>query len=133
MDKIDGVKPHLDVDPSDIKPKTEINFSSDDDDCVRAEIDKLLMKNVIRSVSPVQDQVISNVFVREKKDGSFRMILNLKNLNVCVEKIHFKLENLNDAISLMKPNCYFASLDLKDAYYSVKIHPDFTKYFRFYL
>ena len=41
MDKIDGVKPHLDVDPSDIKPKTEINFSSDEDDCVKAEIDKL--------------------------------------------------------------------------------------------
>ena len=132
LDKIDGVKPKLDVDPSDIKPKAEINFSSDDDICVRKEIDKLLMKSVIRPVSPSQNQVISNVFVREKKDGSYRMILNLKNLNICVEKIHFKLENLNDAISLMKPNCYFASLDLKDAYYSVKIHPEFTKYFRFY-
>ena len=40
--------------------------------------------------------------------------------------------NLKDAIALMKPGCYFASLDLKDAYYSVKIHPDFTKFFRFY-
>ena len=40
--------------------------------------------------------------------------------------------NLKDAIALMNPGCYFASLDLKDAYYSVKIHPDFTKLFRFY-
>ena len=36
--------------------------------------------------------------------------------------------NLKDAIALMKPGCYFASLDLKDAYYSVKIHPDFTNF-----
>ena len=132
LDKIDGVKPELQVDPSDIKPKSEIKFQFEEDECVRQEIEKLLAKGVIRSVVPSQDQVISNVFVREKKDGSFRMILNLKNLNVCVEKVHFKLENLNDAISLMKPECYFASLDLKDAYYSVKIHPDYTKFFRFY-
>ena len=32
--------------------------------------------------------------------------------------------NLKDAIALMNPGCYFASLDLKDAYYSVKIHTD---------
>ena len=126
LDKIDGVKPQLDVEPSEIRPKSEIKFNAEDDSCVEQEINKLLAKKVIRSVSPTRDQVISNVFVREKKDGTFRMILNLKNLNLCTEKVHFKMENLKDAIALMKPGCYFASLDLKDAYYSVKIHPDFT-------
>ena len=132
LDKIDGVKPQLDVEPSEIRPKSEIKFSDIDDSCVEQEVNKLLVKKVIRSVSPVHDQVISNVFVRKKKDGSFRMILNLKNLNLCTEKVHFKMENLKDAIALMKPGCYFASLDLKDAYYSVRIHPEFTKFFRFY-
>ena len=132
LDKIQGVKPELEVDPSEIKPKLEITFNTEEDFCIEKEIEKLLAKKVIRPVFPSHDQIISNVFIREKKDGTFRMILNLKNLNVCIEKIHFKMENLNDAIALMKPGCYFASLDLKDAYYSVKIHPEFTKFFRFF-
>ena len=132
LDKVEGVKPELQVDPSEILHKSEIKFNEKEDACVQSEIYKLLDKKVIRKVSSSQDQVISNVFVRDKKDGSFRMILNLKNLNVCVEKIHFKLESLSDAIALMRPGCYFASLDLKDAYYSVKIHSDYTKFFRFY-
>ena len=132
LDKIQGVKPELEVDPSEIKPKSEITFNTEEDFCIEKEIEKLLAKKVIRPVFPSHDQIISNVFIREKKDGTFRMILNLKNLNVCIEKIHFKMENLNDAIALMKPGCYFASLDLKDAYYSVKIHPEFTKFFRFF-
>ena len=71
------------------------------------------------------------MFVREKKDGSHRVILNLKNVNQCVEKVHFKMESLTNAITLMTPGCYFASLDLKDAYYSVMIHEDSRKFFRF--
>ena len=91
----------------------------------------VLAKKVIKQVTSVQNEVISNVFVRQKKDGNYRMILNLKNFNQCIEKVHFKMESLKDAISLMKPGCFFASLDLKDAYCSVKIAPEFTKYFRF--
>ena len=59
------------------------------------------------------------------------MILNLRNLNQNIDKIHFKMECLNNAIALMKQDCFYASLDLKDAYYSVRIYPSFTKFFRF--
>jgi len=31
----------------------------------------------------------------------------------------------------MTPNCYMASVDLRDAYYSVPIHNDHQKYLRF--
>ena len=41
------------------------------------------------------------------------------------------MESLKNAIALIRPKCYFASLDFKDAYYSVRIHPDKTKLFRF--
>ena len=69
--------------------------------------------------------------MREKKDGSYRMILNLKDMNQLIQKTHFKMETLISAISLMKENCYFASLDLKDAYFSVNIRKEHRKFFRF--
>ena len=41
------------------------------------------------------------------------------------------MENLKSAIICMRPNCYMASIDLKDAYYSVSIGPNHRKYLRF--
>ena len=41
------------------------------------------------------------------------------------------MENLKSAITVMSPNCYMASLDLKDAYYSVSIDTNHRIYLRF--
>ena len=71
-------------------------------------------------------EFISNIFLRRKKDGNYRMILNLKCFNENVSKHHFKMESLKSAVKLMKPGCYMASADLKDAYYSVPIHQYFS-------
>ena len=44
---------------------------------------------------------------------------------------YFKMENLKSAITLMSPNCYMASIDLKHAYYSVSTDTNHRKYLRF--
>ena len=41
------------------------------------------------------------------------------------------METLQSVVSLITPGCYLTSLDLKDAYYSVPIHPDHTKFLKF--
>ena len=41
------------------------------------------------------------------------------------------MESLNNAINLMTQDCFFASIDLKDAYFSVSIDEDSRKFFRF--
>lgn len=41
------------------------------------------------------------------------------------------METLKSALSLVKSNCWFSALDIKDAYFSVKIHPDSRKFLRF--
>ncbi|CAB4031951.1 Transposon Ty3-G Gag-Pol poly [Paramuricea clavata] len=41
------------------------------------------------------------------------------------------MDSIWSAIRLMKPNCYMASIDLKNAYYSVPIHPEHQKYLKF--
>ena len=66
-------------------------------------------------------EFISPIFVRPKKDGTNRMILNLKDLNQHLQCLHFKMETLIDAIRLMTPKCFMGSVDLKDVYYSVPI------------
>jgi len=62
---------------------------------------------------------------------TFQMSLNLKNLNQNIEQIHLKIDCRNNAGALMKQYCFYASLDLKDVYYSVRIHPSFKKCFMF--
>lgn len=94
-------------------------------------IDKFLETGVIEKTKHSEGEYISNIFVRPKKDGSYHLILNLKHLNQFVEYHHFKMENLKSAITLMSPNCYMATIDLKDAYYSVSIDKDNRKYLRF--
>ena len=45
------------------------------------EIEKLLKKNVITRCEHEEGEIISPIFLRDKPDGSFRLILNLKNIN----------------------------------------------------
>ena len=59
------------------------------------------------------------------------MILNLKSLNTFIEYHHFKMESLSTVLSLVKHNCFMASVDLKDAYYSVPIAHEHQKYLKF--
>ena len=98
---------------------------------IQAEIEKLAGKKVISTCDPRADQFLSPVFTRPKKDGSHRMILNLKNLNQDIEYNHFKMDTLLVALTLVTPGCYMASIDLKDAYYSVPIDEQHKKFLRF--
>ena len=76
-------------------------------------------------------EFVSTIFLRPKNDGSFRMILNLKQFNEWVEYHHFKMDTLDTVTRMMKPGCFMASVDLKDAYYTVPIHSDHQKYLKF--
>ena len=95
------------------------------------EISKLMLKGVVEYASHSDGEFISTVFLRPKKDGGHRMILNLSELNLSVEYNHFKMERLESAMRLMTKNCFMGSIDLRDAYYSIKICPQDRKYLRF--
>ena len=45
--------------------------------------------------------------------------------------IHFRMEKLQSILELIIRGSFMASLDLKDAYYSIPINPDHTKYLKF--
>ena len=108
-----------------------IATSAKECEVIDLEIKKLLSKQVISPCEHCQGEVISPVFTRPKKDGSHRMILNLKRLNSEVSYHHFKMDTLYTALTLITKNCLMASIDLKDAYYSVAIHEEHRKLLRF--
>ena len=98
---------------------------------VEKEIHTLLEKGVIQGSLHEPGEFISPIFLRPKSDGSYRMILNLKKFNEFVEYHHFKMDTLDTVIKMMKPGCFMASVDLRDAYYTVPVHPEHKKYLKF--
>ena len=70
---------------------------------------------------------ISTVFTRTNEDGIIRTILNLKHLNKFVKYHHFEMESLLDAFKIIQPSCWMVSVDLKDAFYSIRFNENFQK------
>lgn len=73
----------------------------------------------------------SNIFPIIKKDGSARVILNLKGLKNYIVFSHFKTDTIKDVIHLLFPNCFFMAVDFEHAYYSVTIRPEQRKWLQF--
>ena len=59
------------------------------------------------------------------------MILDLTWVNKHIEYQHFKMNSLNTAKEMLRQDCWMGSIDLKDAYYSVLMHPHDRKFLRF--
>ena len=50
-----------------------------------------------------------------------RLIINLRRLNELSKYDHFKMDGSKTIINIITKYCYMATIDLKDAYYSVSI------------
>jgi hypothetical protein len=77
------------------------------------------------------ESFVSTIFIRPKKDGSHRMILNLKPFNEFVDYNHFKMDIFQISMKLIRPGCFMASIDLKDAYYSIPVADEDRKFLMF--
>ena len=96
------------------------------------EIKKLLKKGVIKeAITGIEGDRFSYSFLRPKPDGNFRMILNLKKRNECIEVSHFKMESIKNVLCMIEPGAWMTSVDLKDAFFTIPIHSDYQKFFKF--
>ena len=129
---ITGVIIEFDDTVCQLRAPNPINFSPSEQTAVDCELTKLLNKRVIEPATKCEGQFISNIFLRPKRDGTHRVILNLKQLNKDVTYRHFKMDTLKSALELVTQNCFFCSVDFKDAFYSVRVHPRHRKFLRFY-
>ena len=96
------------------------------------EVMKLKEKGAIQELPPSQETgFYSNLFLVPKKDGSTRPVINLRALNQFVPTEHFKMEGIQMLRDLLRQGDWLTKLDLKDAYFSIPIAPEYQRYLRF--
>ena len=110
--------PFITLPSSPFSPSRSLSISSG--------VTSLHSKSAIAVIDPHPLQVVSNIFDVPKKDSDEgRVILNLKFLNKFIYKSRFRLEGYEIIISMLRPNDFMCSVDLKDAFLMYSVHPDF--------
>ena len=109
----------------------EPKFNTLESDIIDKEIETLLENGAIIETSSDPDKFLSTIFARPKKNGEYRVILNLKKLNEWVPYRHFKMDTFESAVNLIKKDCFMASIDIRHAYHSIPIAEEHQKFLRF--
>ena len=131
LDQILGV--HVRVDPKCVvssEPRP-LSVPPREKILINDEIKRFSKLQIIEETCDEPGQYISPIFLRMKKNGDVRIILNLKEFNKQFETIHFKMSSIKDAIDLMSKNCVFYKIDLCDAFYTFGVRKKDRKFFKF--
>lgn len=131
LQTVSGYCIEFDYSPVQFKIPQEITFSEEEKKCVDFEISEMLNLGAIVPSEWEEDQYVSNIFIVPKPNGRYRPIINLKYLNQFIHFEHFKQETFKTVLELIQENDFFTSIDMKNAYFSVSIHPFFRKYLKF--
>ncbi|MEL7079690.1 MAG: reverse transcriptase domain-containing protein, partial [Cyanobacteria bacterium J06582_2] len=73
----------------------------------------------------------NRLFVVPKATGGWRPVLDVSALNKFVVLTSFKMESPKSVLSAILRDDWMVSIDLKDAYFQIPIHPESRKYLRF--
>ena len=87
------------------------DFSPAETDIIDAEISKLLSKSFIVNTPDHVSGSFSRTKKKKKKEGNYRMILNLKKFNGFLKFKRCKLQSVEDALDLVTKGCYFGSVE----------------------
>ena len=87
---------------------------------LKQTIDKNVKYGVLVKVDHPTDWV-SNLVIVEKKDGSLRLCLDLKDLNQAVKREHYRIPTMQEIASEFSGKNIFSTLDLKDAYWQIQL------------
>ena len=114
------------------------NYSSSTKGVAKPFIDKIFEREVsegkLLQVNK-KPRCIHSIGAVPKPDGRFRQIIDcslpeLKSINNFMSSTakEFNFRTVDNVIDLITPNCWMASLDIKDAYRTVVVHPDQWKF-----
>ena len=76
-------------------------------------------------------RLLQLLFVTSKVTGGWRPVIDLSRLNRSVRVSHFHMETQQSVLQSLRPGDCMASLDLKDAYLQVPVHPESCCYLMF--
>ena len=98
---------------------------------LEGEVWSLLDKGAIELAPLPSPGFYSRLFVVMKASGAWRPVIDLSLLNLKVQKTSFKMETLQSVLPSIRAGDWMVSLDLKDAYLQVPMHPESRKFLRF--
>ena len=93
-------------------------------------VQELRNKGVIEP-APLTLGFYSRLFLVRKATGEWRPIIDLSSLNVFVHRPSFTMETPRSILRALQQGQWLTSLDLKDAYFHIGIHPADRRYLRF--
>ena len=98
---------------------------------LEGEVQSLLENGAVERAPLPFPGFYSRLFVVMKASGSWRPVIDLSLLNLKVQKTSFKMETLQSVLLSVRTGDWMVSLDLKDAYLQVPMHPESRKFLRF--
>ena len=106
-------------------PKGSLKWSS-----LSQSVQELRNKGAIEP-APLSPGFYSRLFLVRKATGEWRPIIDLSSLNVFVHCPSFTMETPRSILRALHQGQWLTSLDLKDAYFHIGIHPADRRYLRF--
>ncbi len=103
LETVSGQFIEFEIQPIQTSMPVQCQLSNIDSQIVDTELQALLSKGVIIPSQHEPGEFVSPVFIRCKKDGSHRMILNFKSLNRFVKYHHFKMDTIWSAVRMVRP------------------------------
>ena len=102
-------------------------------DFVASSVHTLLSRGVISEWKAEwgEPKVISPLKVVPKKPDTFRLILDLSEMNYYLSFPKFKYDHINQVRDRFRQGYFLFCWDLKDGYWHVDLHPDFWTYMVF--
>ena len=89
------------------------------------EISTMMTKGEV--VSDPDPGFYSRLFLVEKTSGGWRQVIDLSPLNEFIQQTPFRMETPNSVLLTVRKNDFLASMDLKDAYFQIPVHPSSRK------
>jgi hypothetical protein len=98
---------------------------------LQAAVQELLSKQVLEPVARESSPgFYSRLFLTPKQDGTWRVIIDLSEINQYIKNESFQMETAASIQKSLRPDMFVTSIDLKDAYYHLPVHVSYRKYLR---
>ena len=95
---------------------------------INYEVNSLLEQGVI---SPSDSPWSFPLLLVKKKDNSFRVVIDYRQLNLQTIPIRFPIPSISEALRLLRESKYFTSIDLKSGFHQVPLDPESRPYTAF--
>ena len=98
---------------------------------LQGEVKDMLNKQAIERVQHWDPGFYNRLFLVPKQGGTWRPVLDVSKLNKFVTKTKFSMETAQTVREAIGREDWMVTLDMKDAYFHIPIHPLSRRYLRF--